>query len=100
MKELYSAVLVCDYIGLHTSLILVSFAVTVVGANLCTRDPLDVKGKGIRGVGGVTDKEAYCPYDKHYFPTVICNLLSFPMSVMCLVFTVCFCFPSTRKLVT
>jgi hypothetical protein len=28
---------------------------TVVGANLCARDPLEVKGKGIRGVGGVAD---------------------------------------------
>jgi hypothetical protein len=31
----------------------------VVGANLCARDPLEVKGKGIRGVGGAADKEAY-----------------------------------------
>jgi hypothetical protein len=33
--------------------------ITVVGANLCARDPLEVKGKGIRGVGRVADKEAY-----------------------------------------
>jgi hypothetical protein len=32
---------------------------TVVGANLCVRGPSDVKGKGIRGEGGVADKEAY-----------------------------------------
>jgi hypothetical protein len=31
----------------------------VVGANLCSRDPSEVKGKGIRGVGAVADKEAY-----------------------------------------
>jgi hypothetical protein len=31
---------------------------TVVGANLCARDPLEIKCKGIRGVGGVADKEA------------------------------------------
>jgi hypothetical protein len=32
---------------------------TVVGAKPCVRCPLEVKGKGIRGVGGVADKEAY-----------------------------------------
>jgi hypothetical protein len=31
----------------------------VVGLNLCARDPLDVKGKGVRCVGGIADKEAY-----------------------------------------
>jgi hypothetical protein len=35
---------------------------TVVRANLCNQDPLEVKGKGIRGVGGVADKEAYTVY--------------------------------------
>jgi hypothetical protein len=32
---------------------------TAVGTNLCVRGPLEVKSKGIRGVGGVADKEAY-----------------------------------------
>jgi hypothetical protein len=32
---------------------------TVVGANLCIRGPLEVNGKGIRGVGAVADKEIY-----------------------------------------
>jgi hypothetical protein len=32
---------------------------TLVGPNLCARDPLEVTGKGTRGVGGVADKEAY-----------------------------------------
>jgi hypothetical protein len=37
----------------------VSVKRTVVGANLCVWGPLEVKGKGIKGVGGVADKEAY-----------------------------------------
>jgi hypothetical protein len=32
---------------------------TVVGESLCVRRPVEVKGKGIRRVGGVTGKEAY-----------------------------------------
>jgi hypothetical protein len=32
---------------------------TVVGANLCSRDPLELKDKGIKAVGGIADKEAY-----------------------------------------
>jgi hypothetical protein len=32
---------------------------TVVGANLCARDQLKLKGKGIRGMEGSADKEAY-----------------------------------------
>jgi hypothetical protein len=32
---------------------------TVVGVNMCVRRPLEVKGKGIRGVGGAANKEAY-----------------------------------------
>jgi hypothetical protein len=31
----------------------------VIGANLCARDPLEVKGKGIRAIRVVADKEAY-----------------------------------------
>jgi hypothetical protein len=30
---------------------------TIVVANLCVRSPLDVKDKGIRGVGGTVDKD-------------------------------------------
>jgi hypothetical protein len=32
---------------------------TVAGANLCVQSPLEVKGEGIRGEGGVAGKEAY-----------------------------------------
>jgi hypothetical protein len=32
---------------------------TVVGTNLCVPRSLQVKGKGIRGLGRVTDKEAH-----------------------------------------
>jgi hypothetical protein len=32
---------------------------TVVRVNLCVRCPLEIKGKRITGVGGVSDKEAY-----------------------------------------
>jgi hypothetical protein len=32
--------------------------ITAVGANLCVRRPLELNGKGIRGVGGAADKEA------------------------------------------
>lgn len=41
---------------------------TVVGANLCVRRPLDVKDKGIRGIGRASNNEAYWLYYKHYFP--------------------------------
>jgi hypothetical protein len=34
-----------------------SHVTTVVGANVCVRGPLEVKGKGIREVGGVADKK-------------------------------------------
>jgi hypothetical protein len=34
---------------------------TVDGANLCARDPLEVKGKGIGRVGGVADRKQSCP---------------------------------------
>jgi hypothetical protein len=51
---------------------------TVVGANLCVPRPLEVKDKGIRGVGGVADKEACTVHTKtNYFPvTVLCRSLS------------------------
>jgi hypothetical protein len=42
---------------------------------------------GIRELGEVADKEAYCPFLKHYFPAaVICSSLSVPEPVMSLVY--------------
>jgi hypothetical protein len=42
---------------------------TVVGANLRVRRPLEVKCKGIKGVGGVAGKEAYTVQTKTLFPS-------------------------------
>jgi hypothetical protein len=52
--------------------------VTVVGANLCARDPLEEKGMGIRGVEGVADKEAYTVHTKNIISqrAVLCSSLS------------------------
>jgi hypothetical protein len=79
-------------------------AYTVVGANLCARDPLQEKGRGIRGAGGVADKEAYTVHTKkniisqrRYF--VAQSLISCVDNVFGLHRT-CVCVPSTRKLVT
>jgi hypothetical protein len=41
---------------------------TVGGANLCARDPLKVKGKGISGVEGVACKEAETVHITHIIP--------------------------------
>jgi hypothetical protein len=78
-------------------------AVTVVGANLCVRGPLQVKGKGIRRMGGVTGKETCTVHtfniisERQYFVTRC--LSSFVGDVFGLR-SICVCFPSTRKLVT
>jgi hypothetical protein len=45
------------------------YEVTVVGANLCSRDPLKAKGKAIRGVGEVADKEACTVHTLTLFPS-------------------------------
>jgi hypothetical protein len=74
----------------------------VVGANLCARDPLELKGKGFRGVGGVADKEAYTVHtvniisQRQYF--VARCLISYVGNAFGL-HSICICFPSTRKLV-
>jgi hypothetical protein len=75
--------------------------VTVVGANLCAPDPLEVKGKGIRGMEGVADKEAYAVHvdiisQWQYF--VACHLISYVSNAFGL-HSICVCFPSTCKLV-
>jgi hypothetical protein len=75
---------------------------TVVGANLCARDPLEIKGNWIRGVGGVADKEAYTVHtiniisQRLYF--VARCLSSYVRNVS--LHSTCVCFPSIRKLVT
>jgi hypothetical protein len=45
---------------------------------MCVPRPLEVKGKGIRGVGrGSRFGSMYCPYYEHYFPAaVLCSSLS------------------------
>jgi hypothetical protein len=76
---------------------------TVVGVNLCARDPLEVKGMGISGVGGVADKEAYTVHtiniisQRQYF--VARSLSSYVDNVFGLR-SICVFFPSTCKLVT
>jgi hypothetical protein len=43
--------------------------VTVVGANLCVWGPLELKGKGIRGVEGAADREHFLPVLWTFFPS-------------------------------
>jgi hypothetical protein len=79
------------------------FQGTVVGANLCVPRPLEIKGKGIRRVGGVAVKEAYTvhPFNiisqRLYF---VAHSLSSCVGNVFGSYSMCFCFPSTRKLVT
>jgi hypothetical protein len=76
--------------------------VTVVGANLCIQGPLEVKGKGIRGVDRVADKEAYTVHiinnisPQQYF--VAHCLISYVGNVFGS-HNMCICFPSTHKIV-
>jgi hypothetical protein len=71
----------------------------VIGANLCARDPLEVTGKGIREVGGVTDKEACTVHtiniisQRQYF---VAHCLSSYVGLH----SMCVCFPSMCTLVT
>jgi hypothetical protein len=75
---------------------------TVVGANLCVRRPSDVKGKGIRGAGGVADKEAYTVHtiniisQRQYF---VARCLSSYVGNVFGLHSICIYIPSTRKLV-
>jgi hypothetical protein len=74
----------------------------IVGANLCVPGPLEVKGKGIREMGEVADKEAYTVQtiniisQRQYF---IARCLSFYVGYVFGLHSMCLCFPSTRKLV-
>jgi hypothetical protein len=64
------------------------FVGTVVGANLCVRRPLEVKGKGIIGVGQASDKEAYTVHSSNIITQRQCFvprcLSSFVGNVSCL----------------
>jgi hypothetical protein len=58
---------------------------------MCARDPLEVKGKGITGVGGAADKEAETAERNKLFLSggalYFVARVSFPASVMPLVYT-------------
>jgi hypothetical protein len=74
----------------------------VVRANLCVRRPLEVKGKGIRKVGGVADKDACTVHSfnfsqRQYF---VARCLSSYVGNVFGTHSTCVCFPFTRKLVT
>jgi hypothetical protein len=75
----------------------------VVGANLCAQDTSEVKGKGIRGMGEVADKEACAVqtiniiFQRQYF--VARCLISCVNNVFGL-HRVCVCFTLSRNLVT
>jgi hypothetical protein len=60
------------------SLFTFSQLLTVVGTNLCAWVPLEVKGKGIRGVGRVAGKEACTVHTINIISTaaVLCRSLS------------------------
>jgi hypothetical protein len=45
--------------------------VILIGANLCVRCTLEVKGKGIRGLRGVADKEAKMFFFEFYLPAAV-----------------------------
>jgi hypothetical protein len=47
-----------DFLELYGNILSAANKSTVVGTNLCVPRPLEVRGKGIRGVGGAADKEA------------------------------------------
>jgi hypothetical protein len=74
---------------------------TVVGTNLCVPRPLEIKGKGIRGVGGVADKEAYSvrtivSQRQFFVPRCLISFVGSVFGLRC----ICVCFPSARKLAT
>jgi hypothetical protein len=76
---------------------------TVVGANLCPRDPLEVKGKVVIGTGGVADKEAYTVHTINIISQLqyfVSRCLSSYVGNVFGLHSICVCFPSTRKLVT
>jgi hypothetical protein len=77
---------------------------SVVGANLCVRRTLEVKGKGVRGVGGLPDTEVKTVHTfnviSHWQYFVARCLNSYVGNVFGLHSRPkCVCFPSTSKLV-
>jgi hypothetical protein len=68
---------------------------------MCARDPLEVKGKGIRGVGGVADKETCTVHTINIISQRQCFVTRCLISCVCNVFglySICV-FLCTRKLV-
>jgi hypothetical protein len=72
--------------------------VTVVGTNLCAWGPLKVNGKGIGGVGGAADREAYTIHtiniisQPQYF---VARCLSSCVDNAFGLRSMCVCFPAT-----
>jgi hypothetical protein len=95
-----------SFLEIRHSRFLSHFMVTVVGANLCVRRPLELKDKRIRGVGGIADKEAHTAHtikiisQRQYF--VARCLISFFGNIFGLLHSIRIRFPSTstHKLVT
>jgi hypothetical protein len=76
-------------------------ALTVVGKNLCVPCPLEVNGKGIRGLGGVAGKEAHTIQTMNIISRrqhFIAPCLSSHVGNVFGLRRVSVCFPSTRKL--
>jgi hypothetical protein len=77
---------------------------TVVGENLCVPRPLEVNGKGIRGVGEVADKESHTVVyginisQRQYFVARCLSSYVGVMSLVCIVHA--FVFFLLVKLVT
>jgi hypothetical protein len=80
--QIWSLLYAISVTNVRQYLVFYHISCTVIGANLCTRDPLEVKGKEIRGVGGEADKEAF-PSGSTLFLGVSVSVL-----VMSLVYTV------------
>jgi hypothetical protein len=81
----------------------VKYLYIVFWANLCVPRLLEVKGKGISGVGEVADKETYTVNTiniispRQYF---VARCLSSYIGNVFGLHSICVCFPSTRKLMT
>jgi hypothetical protein len=75
---------------------------TVVGANLCVRRPLEINGKGIRGVRVAADK-AYTVHSINIifqFQYFVARCLSSYVSNIFSLHSMPTCFPSTFELMT
>jgi hypothetical protein len=78
-------------------------SLTVVGANLCAPRLLELKGKGIKGMGGVGDKEAYTLHNINIISQLqyfVARCLGFYVGNVFGLYSIFVCFLSTHKLVT